>query len=576
MNLTPIDHLLSAWAQTAVAAAFPDAGIDPASITASRASVEGFGDYQCNAAMPLAKTLKLAPRKIAEQIAAYTPLPDAVEKVDVAGPGFINFYLKTDWLSQRAQDLLADERLGVLATGAGKTIVIDYSSPNVAKPMHIGHIRSTVIGNALDRMHRYAGYTVVADNHLGDWGTQFGLMIMGYRNFVDEAALKTDAISELERIYVKSYNASKEDETWLESAKAELVKLQQGDAENLALWRSFVELSIAEFNRIYDRLDVRFDAYRGESFYNDALPGVLAALEAKGLLIESDGAKIVNLEDEKLGVAIVQKSDGAFNYTTTDLATVQRRVADYQPEAIIYVTDERQQLHFKQFFHVSQLLGCPARLVHVWFGLMRLPEATFSTREGNVIKLEALLDEAESRALEMAKSKSPEMSEAHQQEVAQALGIGAIKYTDLSQNPQSLVTFTWEKALDTKGNSAPYLQYTYARNRSVLDKYAARFPDSNLDDYGIRIEEEAERKLVVKAAQFNEVFQSALVNYRPNMLADYLYELAQLNSSFYQNLPKFLETEEGLRESRMKLCLLVAALLRRGLDLMGIRTPERI
>ena len=576
MNLSPIDQILSIWAREAVAAAFPDAGIDPESIGVVRASGEGFGDYQCNSAMPLAKTLRQAPRQIAEQIAAHAPLPEMVEKLEIAGPGFINFYLKTEWLNERAGDLLKDERLGVPLTGGAKSVVIDYSSPNVAKPMHIGHIRSTVIGNALDRMHRFAGYEVVADNHLGDWGTQFGLMIMGYRHFVDEAALADDPIAELERIYVKSYNQSKADENWLASAKAELVKLQQGDADNLALWQRFVDLSVAEFNRIYARLDVAFDLYRGESYYNDALPGVLAALEAKGVLVESDGAKIVDLEAEKLGVAIVQKSDGGFNYTTTDLATVQSRVAEFSPEVIIYVTDERQQLHFKQLFHVSRILACPARLVHVWFGLMRLPEATFSTREGNVIKLEALLDEAEARALEMAKAKSPEMPEADQAEVARALGIGAIKYTDLSQNPHSLVTFSWEKALDTKGNSAPYLQYSYARNRSVMDKYAARFPASNLDAFGIHLEEEIERKLVLKMAQFNEVFQAALGHYRPNLLADYLYELAQLNSSFYQNLPKFLDTDEGLRESRIKLCSLVAAILRRGLDLLGIRTPERI
>jgi arginyl-tRNA synthetase len=576
MNLSPIDQILSTWAREAVAAAFPDAGIDPESISVVRASGEGFGDYQCNSAMPLAKTLRQAPRQIAEQIAAHAPLPGMVEKLELAGPGFINFYLKTEWLNERAGDLLKDERLGVPLTGVGTSVVIDYSSPNVAKPMHIGHIRSTVIGNALDRMHRFAGYEVVADNHLGDWGTQFGLMIMGYRHFVDEAALADDPIAELERIYVKSYNQSKEDENWLASAKAELVKLQQGDADNLALWQNFVDLSIAEFNRIYARLDVAFDLYRGESYYNDALPGVLDDLEAKGVLMESDGAKIVDLEAEKLGVAMVQKSDGAFNYTTTDLATVQSRVAEFSPEAIIYVTDERQQLHFKQLFHVSRILACPARLVHVWFGLMRLPEATFSTREGNVIKLEALLDEAEARALEMAKAKSPEMPEADQVEVARALGIGAIKYTDLSQNPHSLVTFTWEKALDTKGNSAPYLQYSYARNRSVMDKYAARFPAADLDAFGIHLEEEIERKLVLKMAQFNEVFQAALGHYRPNLLADYLYELAQLNSSFYQNLPKFLDSDEGLRESRIKLCSLVAAILRRGLDLLGIRTPERI
>ena len=536
---------------------------------------EKFGDYQCNAAMELARTLKKAPRQIAQEFVDAAELPDFVEKIEIAGPGFINFFLSNEALASHIQALENDPHLGVAQEGEGRTIVIDYSSPNVAKPMHIGHIRSTVIGNAIDRIYRFLGYRVVADNHLGDWGTQFGLMLVGYRAFVDEEALEKSPIDELERIYVASYNRSKEDEAWREKAKAELVKLQQGDPENLALWKKFVELSIGEFNRIYDRLGVKFDLYRGESHYNERLPGIIQALEEKGLAKESEGALVVDLEDEGMPVCIVRKSDGGYNYATTDLATVQARIEEFHPDRIVYVTDERQQLHFRQFFAIARKLGMEANLVHVWFGLMRLPEATFSTREGNVIKLAALLDEAEARALEMVKSSSPQMDGARQKELARAIGIGAIKYTDLSQNPQSLVTFTWEKALNMEGNSAPYLQYAYARISSVYDKFREQHPGARLEDHPIAIGHELERRIAVKLSRFPAAVHAAAANYRPNILADYLYDLAQIYSSFYQNVP-FLKAEEGVRESRIRLCRATAATLRQGLDLLGIETPERI
>ncbi|MEA2068883.1 MAG: arginine--tRNA ligase, partial [Verrucomicrobiota bacterium] len=356
---------------------------------------EKFGDYQCNAAMELAKALKKAPRQIAQEFIDAAELPGFVEKIEIAGPGFINFFLSNAALAEHIQSLENDPYLGVEQAGKGKTVVIDYSSPNVAKPMHIGHIRSTVIGNAIDRLYRFLGYHVVADNHLGDWGTQFGLMMVGFHSFVDEKALAEAPVEELERVYVASYNKSKEDPAWRDKAKAELVKLQQGDPENLALWKQFIELSIKEFNTIYDRLGVKFDLYRGESFYNDQLPKMIETLEGRGLAKESDGALVVDLEDDGMPVCIVRKSDGGYNYATTDLATVESRIAEFNPDRIIYVTDERQQLHFRQFFTIAKKLGMDANLVHVWFGLMRLPEATFSTREGNVIKLAALLDEAE-------------------------------------------------------------------------------------------------------------------------------------------------------------------------------------
>lgn len=533
------------------------------------------GDYQCNDAMALAKALKKPPREIAAALVEALGSPDCVQSIEIAGPGFINFRVNPAWSAVRVAELEQDPARGVPAVGNGKTVIIDYSSPNVAKPMHIGHIRSTVIGNALDRLHRFCGYRVIADNHLGDWGTQFGLILLGYRNFVNPEALKESPVQELERVYVESYGRSKDDEAWLEAARRELVKLQQGDPDNRALWEQFVSLSLGEFEKIYKRLDVRFDLHRGESFYNDDLPGVLERLDRAGLLTESEGAQVVDLEADKLGVCIVRKTDGGFNYATTDLATVFSRVREFHPETILYVTDERQQRHFKQFFSVCEKLGEDVKLEHVWFGLMRLPDATFSTRQGNVIKLEVLLDEAERRALEMVKQSSPEMDEAQQREVARAVGIGALKYADLSQNPQSLVTFTWEKAMALDGNSAPYLQYAHARIRSVLDKHAAQFPADRIDSAPVAHGLPHEQTLGLKLVQFPEAVLAARKHYRPNYLCDYLYDLAQHYSSYHQSVP-FLKSEDGVRESRMRLIRAVADTLRTGLGLLGIEAPERI
>jgi arginyl-tRNA synthetase len=568
------EERLSVWTTEAMKSIF-DLGDSDVNLGVSPTNNDKFGDYQCNAAMVLTKQLKKAPRQIAQEFVEAAQLPAFVEKIDIAGPGFINFHLSNAALAEYIQSLENDPHLGTEQVGEGKKVIIDYSSPNVAKSMHIGHIRSTVIGNAIDRLYRFLGYDVIADNHLGDWGTQFGLMLVGYREFLDEEALAASPVEELERIYVASYNKSKEDPAWRDFAKAELVKLQQGDPENRALWEKFIELSIGEFNKIYDRLDVKFELYRGESFYNDRLPKMIRTLEEKGLAKESDGALIVDLEEDGMPICIVRKSDGGFNYATTDLATVESRIEEFDPDRIIYVTDERQQLHFRQFFTIAEKLEMNANLVHVWFGLMRLPEATFSTREGNVIKLSALLDEAESRALEMVKSSSPDMPEEQQIDLAKAIGIGAIKYTDLSQNPQSLVTFTWEKALNMEGNSAPYLQYAYARISSVYDKYHALYPDTDLSKCSLDIEHEIERRLAIKLSRFPAAVQAAADNYRPNIMTDYLYDLAQIYSSFYQNVP-FLKAEEGIRESRIRLCRSTAETLKQGLNLLGIETRERI
>ncbi|MGA1529348.1 MAG: arginine--tRNA ligase [Kiritimatiellia bacterium] len=573
MNET-IEQALSAWASTVFRDLFSEIPADFA-VEVGPSTDDEFGDFQCNAAMALARVLRKSPKAIADAFVAAADLPPALASIDVAGPGFINFRIADAWLEQWLMEVESDDRLGVPVVPEPETIVIDYSSPNIAKPMHIGHIRSTVIGNALDRMFRFLGHRVVADNHLGDWGTQFGILILGYRHFVNEEALTSDPIAELERIYVKSYDQAKTDESWMDEARRELVKLQQGDKDNRSLWRTFVELSLKEFDRIYERLGVKFDLVRGESFYHDQLSATLEKLDDQGLLEESEGALVVKLEEEKLPVCLVRKSDGGFNYATTDIATVLNREAEFHPNRILYVTDERQQLHFKQFFAVARKLKVKTSLIHIWFGLMRLPDATFSTRQGNVIKLEKLLDEAETRALHIVKGSSPDMPEEKQKDVARAVGIGAVKYADLSQNPQSLITFTWDKALSLEGNSAPYLQYACARVASVQDKYRERFPEGDLQAHPIKLQESVERLLAVRLLRFGDLLRRATNQYRPNLLADYLFELAQLYSSFYQNVP-FLKAEEGVRESRVRLCGIVNRTLRQGLHLLGIDAPDRI
>jgi arginyl-tRNA synthetase len=566
---------LACWLREAFQAAFEELRQQELSVRVQPATDPRFGDFQCNDAMQLAKLLRKPPRAVAEAAVKALPLPLMLTKVEVAGPGFINLTVSPDWLAEQVAALSARPRFGIPNAGQGRAVIIDYSSPNVAKPMHIGHIRSTVIGSAIDRLYRALGYRVIADNHLGDWGTQFGLLIQGYRAYLTDEERAGLTVELLERVYVQSYNRSKEEPAWLDACKAELVKLQQGDPENRAIWERFIAISMDEFSRIYKRLDVGFDLYRGESFYNDTLAETVRLLQDKGLATESEGALVVKLEDEGMPVCIVRKSDGGFNYATTDIATVRSRVAEFAPERVVYVTDERQQLHFKQFFTVCSKLGYTTRLEHVWFGLMRLPEGTFSTRQGNVIKLEALLDEAERRALEIIKASNAEMPEAEQKELAAAIGIGAIKYADLSHDPQTLIVFTWEKALALEGNSGPYLQYAYARVCSLLDKYAAQAPGAEPLRNALALAEPIEKTLVLQLLQFPAAVVRAAEAYKPSILADYLFGLSQTYSSFYQRSP-VLKADSEVRDSRIRLCAMTAQALAEGLHLLGMRTPRRI
>ena len=571
-TLTP---MLSEWIRSVFAAVLTDLPKDFVGNGVFETANPEHGDFQCNDAMSLAKVLKKAPRDIAQEVVDNAVYHESLERIEVAGPGFINIFIKNEWLCRYIEGLSCSDHMGALLVGKGHTVVMDYGSPNMTKPLHIGHLRSANIGSVLDRMHRFLGYKVIADNHMGDWGTQFGITIMGYRHFGDSEKMKTSPLEELERVYVQSYEKSREDEDWLNQCRQELVKLQSGDEDNLALWQEFMSLSIEELDRVYGRMGVSFDLVRGESYYRDKLDPTVSLLEEKGLACESEGATVVFLDDEKLPVCLVRKKDGGFNYATTDLATVLSRVEEFDPDKIVYITDERQQLHFRQFFAICRKLGCKTQLDHVWFGLMRLPDATISTREGNVIKLEELLDEAERRALAIVSEANPGMDSDQQKKVATAVGIGAVKYIDLSQNPQSLVTFTWEKALALDGNSGPYLQYAYARIASVRDKYGEKFPGTDPDAYPLCLNETVERTLLLKVARFPEVVLRAAHGYKPSVLTDYLYDLAQTYSSFYQNVP-FLKAEEGIRESRVRLCGIVAKALGKGLELLGIETLERI
>jgi arginyl-tRNA synthetase len=556
-------------------------GADPAiasELPVTRATKAEFGDLQCSAALQLAKPLKQKPRDVAQVIADALAAHPAVAKTELAGPGFVNLWLRDEWLAAHASDGLKLRQIG-----AGQRVVLDYSSPNVAKPMHIAHIRSTIIGDAIKRTLRALGYEVIADNHLGDWGTQFGKLIVAYRKWLDPQAYAANPVEELLRLYIKFVEEDKsaEDEEGdatplLKEARAELVKLQQGDPENVALWKSFVDASMKEFDRVYRRLGVEFDVTLGESFYNDRLAGTVERLLKEGIAEESKGAIVVFFRKpdgtDEMPPLLIRKADGGYLYGTTDVAGLLYRVERWNPSRILIVTDERQQLHFKQFFEVGRRLGVTCSLEHVWFGLMRLPEGTISTREGKLIGLEALLDEAERRAFVVAGETNPELSEAERREIARVVGLGAVKYNDLSKDRQTLVTFTWDKALSLQGNTAPYLQYAYARIRSILRKAVA---DGLGEPGAVSSPTTVERALVLRLLGFPEAVEQVARTARPHSLCDYLYELAGAFSTFYADHP-VLKAEPAVRASRLRLCALVADTLAQGLSLLGISVLDRM
>lgn len=550
------------------------------------------GDYQSNVAMLLAKKAGQPPRALAQQIIDALDVADLSEPPVIAGPGFLNFHLKPDFLARRTREQLDDPKLGAGLSGSPKKLIIDFSSPNVAKSMHVGHIRSTILGDALARIAEFLGHSVVRDNHIGDWGTQFGMLLVGWKTDLNRDALAADPISEMERLYKKISAQCREDEAVQKAARSELVNLQAGDEENLAIWREMIRLSQAQFDSIYSRLGIRFDVTLGESFYNPWLKDVVTDLVARGIARESDGALCVftdgsvpDKEDpfrvQKDGEwadipAIVQKEDGAANYTTTDLATLQYRLDTWAPDEIVYVTDGRQQLHFRQFFTIFRRWKGDAvsgvRLAHVWFGtILGEDNKPFKTRSGETIKLKDLIDEAEERAFSLVSEKNPTLAESERREIARIVGLGAIKYADLLPARQSDYVFSWDRMLSFQGNTAPYLQYSSVRIRSIFRKLDAPFTPPET----ITLTEPAEITLAKKLQQFGEILPLVLDEFRPNLLANYLFELAGAFHSFFEACP-VLKSAEPARSSRLVLCDLSARVIERGLGLLGITCPEKM
>jgi arginyl-tRNA synthetase len=590
MNLL---HLLQNQFRTALAGLVPDATPYVEMVKPSQAG--RFGDYQANCAMPLQKVLDKKPRDIATDLVARLPLGDMLEPPEIAGPGFINLRFRNDWLARSLQQIARDERLGVPTASPAKTIVIDYSSPNVAKPMHVGHLRSTIIGDALDRLLKFLGHGVISDNHLGDWGTQFGILIYGFKNNRDDAALQKDPVREMVRIYIlvrdqiKNAGGGEDEEEAVnpiaEACRQETAKLHAGDPENVALWKRMMPWCQAELDKIYQRLDVHFDYTHGESFYNAMLPGVVADLQAKGLAEISDGAMVVfhtHEVDEKGKLkqppSLVRKRDGAFTYTTSDLATIQYRLKHFDPDVILYVVDFRQASHFQPLFAIARRWGVDrVGLQHISFGsVLGEDRKPIKTREGGAIELEHLLDEAVQRARKIVDENSPQLSEEERQQVAEAVGIGAVKYADLSQNRTSDYVFSWDKMLAMNGNTATYMQYAYARVRSIFRKGNADPATLRVDPPLPSLETPEERALALALLRFPEATEAAAAEYLPHAITSYLWDLANTYSGFFQNCPVLKAETPALRQSRLLLCDLTARVLEKGLALLGIRTLERM
>ena len=618
-----------------------------------------FGDYQANCAMPLGKQLGKPPREVAEQILEQLDVADFCLEPEIAGPGFINLRLQDSWLVDQLTEKRHDERLAIAAVSDPSCLVIDYSSPNVAKPMHVGHIRSTVIGDAISRIARFLGHRVISDNHLGDWGTQFGMIIYGFKHFQQPDAYQQEPVVELTRLYKlvqqlieyqqarQQLPASKqqvedlqaqlaEQQAQQEAAESvdkkaakrlrqlegrisdlrsalsateakiasidqdevlsplaaehtdidqqvlqETAQLHAGDPENRRLWEEFLPKCRADIQRVYDRLDIQFDVEYGESFYDDRLATVVEELEASGLARESEGASCVFLDEFETPM-IVRKRDGAFLYATTDLATIQYRLQTWQPDTILYVVDHRQSEHFQKLFSVAQQWKNPdVEFAHVSFGTVLGEDGRpFKTRSGEAVGLEGLLDEAIRKALDVvtanddAKPKGAELSPEQRQEVAETVGHGAIKYADLSHNRTSDYVFSYDKMMGLEGNTATYIQYSYARVKSILRRGEVDIAGLRASFAEISLEHPAERALALAIVQLGEVLEQVLEDYRPNLLTNYLFELAKRFSSFFEACPVLKADTEGLKQSRLLLCDLTSRTIAQGLELLGIGVVE--
>lgn len=596
--------------------AFPDLPASsalPTELLVQAASRLEFGDLQIAQCLQLGKALGKKPRDLAQVVADALASHPALSKVEVAGAGYVNLHLSNRYIEERLVTLFSDPHHGVPQLHTGQRVVIDYSSPNIAKPMHIGHIRSTIIGDALARVLRAVGYAVIADNHLGDWGTQFGKLIVAYRRWLDPVAYAATPIAELVRLYQKFVNEEKAqalalglkkpdrktelpgqegsageldleeaepaelDATpLLQEARAELVKLQSGDAENRKLWREFVTVSLREFERTYERLGVKFDVQHGESFYHSRLGPLVEELLSRGIAEHSRGAVICSIDGEPAPL-LVRKADGSFLYGTSDIATIEYRVEQWNPVRILYIVGAPQMMHFRQVFAVARKLGVTASLEHISFGSMRFRDAqgnfvTGSTRLGNVPLLDEFIDAAVIRARAVAQNKNAELSAAELDAVASVVGIGAIKYNDLARDRLSDINFDLDKALALEGNTAPYIQYAYARLRSIHRRAEAEGASVATAP---RILHKAERALARRLLDYGAAVEKVAETARPHTLCEYLYELSGAVSTFYNEVP-VLKAEAEERGSRLLLLELTARTLRHGMSLLGIEVPERM
>ena len=534
------------------------------------------GDY----AFPcfrLAKELRKAPPVIANEIKEKIEIDEKIiEKVEIAG-GYLNFYISKELMTKEVLSEIADnENYGKSKIGEGKNIVIDYSAPNIAKPFHIGHLRSTVIGGALYKIYKYLGYNVIGVNHLGDYGTQFGKLIEGYKLWGDEYDIEKDPINELTKIYIRINQACKEDEKVLEACRNNFKKLEDGDKYCVELWEKFRKLSLQEFQRVYDLLGSEFDSWNGEAFYSDKMPEVIDILEKSGKLVESQGAKIIDLEEEGINTpCIIEKSNGSTTYATRDLAAIMYRARTYDFDKALYVTSYEQVLHFKQVFTVAKLLGLDEKytngLKHIPFGMVLLKTGKMSTREGNIIKLEELLNESISRAKEIIEQKNPSLE--NKEEVAKKVGIGAVIFNDLSNSRVKDEIFDWDTILNFQGETGPYIQYTYVRTKSVLEK-VDKMPEYEEIDLK-KLSDEYSQNIIKLLYNFEDTLIQVTGKEEPSILSRYLIELAKAFSSFY-NENKIITEEKEVQNARVYLTYAVGQVLKKGANLLGIEMPNKM
>ncbi|MBF7729894.1 arginine--tRNA ligase [Pseudomonas sp. N040] len=575
-----IRHLIQQALTRLTAEGVLPAGLSPV-IQVENTKDKSNGDFASNIALMLAKPAGLKPRELAEKLVAALPADSQVSKVEIAGPGFLNFFQNSDALAQRLEAALADPRLGVRKNGVAQRVVVDLSSPNLAKEMHVGHLRSTIIGDGVARVLEFLGDSVIRQNHVGDWGTQFG-MLLAYLE--ENPAAAESGLADLEQFYRAAKQRFDESENFAVRARELVVQLQAGDANCLRLWQRFNDISLSHCQKVYDRLGVKLSMadVKGESAYNDQLADIVEALRDKGLLSESDGAQCVfmdefkNAEGNPLPV-IVQKAGGGYLYATTDLAAMRYRSQVLHADRALYFVDQRQALHFQMVFEVARRAGfvhAGMQLEHMGFGTMNGADGRpFKTRDGGTVKLVDLLDEAEERAYALVKSKNPQLDDSELRQIGHAVGIGAVKYADLSKHRSSDYSFNFEQMLSFEGNTAPYLLYAYTRVASVFRKLGKDFAEVGGQ---IQLGAAQEIDLATRLAQFGEVLNNVADKGTPHTLCSYLYDLAGLFSSFYEHCPILAAEDESVRNSRLRLAALTGRTLKQGLELLGLQPLERM